>query len=96
MSGHCLHWDVIIAFFTVVNLSRVSSQLGWRLAHLFCVVDVMALFEKNPVTHFVDFIVLPNYQEDEGMPLPSAEKYMRIVLVREASEGPNTSRQSRA
>ena len=58
--------------------------------------------KEDPVTHIV---VLPNLQEDEGMlretlekflsALPSAEKYMRIVLTMEAREGPNTSRQSR-
>ena len=76
------------------EFSPLSCFLSQVLRYHFCQLTV--LLEEGPVARFV---ILPNCKEDETILRetlgdrgcsPSAEKHMRLVLMMEGLEGPNT------
>ena len=92
---------MITTILTMINRTWVANlaifQRRWRLAHACCfVINWHGLLEEDLVANFV---VLPNYHEDEAMlrdtlknlgRSPSPEKQVRIGLTTEAREGPKT------
>ena len=95
--SHPSTFYVITAILTKINRTWVVNlaifQRCWRLAHACCFVDrCHGLLEEDPVANFV---VLPNYHEDEAMLRGPFWPTRTIGLATEAARVENSG-QSRA